>query len=76
MIRVVDILNKKLKEKLCVCFDLFYIIYSNLIEVFVFVKKNDEKVILVYVCWIWIVNFMCFCVVNDEWKINCEGGFG
>lgn len=66
MIRVVDILNKKLKEKLCVCFDLFYIIYSNLIEVFVFVKENDEKVILVYVCWIWIVNFMCFCVVNDE----------
>lgn len=44
MIRVVDILNKKSKEKSYVCFDLFYIIHSNPIEVLVFVKENDEKV--------------------------------
>lgn len=66
MIRVVDILNKKSKEKSCVCFDLFYIIHSNPIEVLVFVKKNDEKVTPVHVCWIWTVNSMCSCVVNDE----------
>lgn len=66
MIRVVDILNKKSKEKSYVRFDLFYIIHSNPIEVLVFVKKNDEKVTPVHVCWIWTVNSMCSCVVNDE----------
>lgn len=66
MIRVVDILNKKSKEKSYVRFDLFYIIHSNPTEVLVFVKKNDEKVTPVHVCWIWTVNSMCSCVVNDE----------
>lgn len=61
MIRVVDILNKKSKEKSYVCFDLFYIIHSNPTEVLV-----DEKVTPVHVCWTWTVNSMCSCVVNDE----------